>query len=627
MGFQVSPGVQVKEIDLTNVIPAVSTSIGAIAGAFQWGPVGEIITVGSEKQLVSRFGKPNNDTFKAFMPAASFLKYGKSLRVVRADASEDVTFTVDEITAWATEDIKDDIYGNAITSVDQIFAGPAKNASSGVSHKTIPNDGAFENGVWSDLIGSWAAKFPGAIANGLKVFVVQDGDRATKQITEDSAKAAFETASTALNTAYDGGVAATITAAKAAYATAKAAYETASFDMAIIDQFDIDPETNELNVAVVDVTGNFGLENGVLEKYALLSTSETSVGTDGSNNYFVEVINLQSNYIRSVDSTDTSLEFSVELVGGTVGTTTNALRSTQTTTLDIGDLTTGFKFFEDPETVDVNLIIQGSSDYVGASHGLANQLIALASTRKDCVAFVSPPLAASKQNLNAMDDVIEWADKLTSSSYGVIDSTALYVYDKYSDLYRWISASGAVAGLCAKTDDVADPWWSPAGFNRGQLFGVTKLAFNPKHFERDELYKKRINPIVTFPGEGTLLYGDKTAQSKPSAFDRINVRRLFIVLEKAIATAAKYQLFEFNDEFTRAQFRNMVEPFLRDVKGRRGLYDFHVVCDETNNTGQVIDTNQFIADIYIKPARSINFMTLNFIATRTGVEFSEIIGK
>ena len=627
MGFQVSPGVQVKEIDLTNVIPAVSTSIGAIAGAFQWGPVGEIITVGSEKQLVSRFGEPNNDTYQSFMPAASFLKYGKSLRVVRADASEDVTFTDAEITAWATEDIKDDIYGNAITSVDQIFAGPAKNASSGVSHKTIPNDGAFENGVWSDLIGSWAAKFPGAIANGLKVFVVQDGDRATKQITEDSAKAAFETASTALNTAYDGGVAATITAAKAAYATAKAAYETASFDMAIIDQFDIDPETNELNVAVVDVTGNFGLENGVLEKYALLSTSETSVGTDGSNNYFVEVINLQSNYIRSVDSTDTSLEFSVELVGGTVGTTTNALRSTQTTTLDIGDLTSGFGFFADTETVDVNLIIQGSSDYVGASHGLANQLIALASTRKDCVAFVSPPLAASKQNPDAMDDVIEWADKLTSSSYGVIDSTALYVYDKYSDLYRWISASGAVAGLCAKTDDVADPWWSPAGFNRGQLFGVTKLAFNPKHFERDELYKKRINPIVTFPGEGTLLYGDKTAQSKPSAFDRINVRRLFIVLEKAIATAAKYQLFEFNDEFTRAQFRNMVEPFLRDVKGRRGLYDFHVVCDETNNTGQVIDTNQFIADIYIKPARSINFMTLNFIATRTGVEFSEIIGK
>jgi phage tail sheath protein FI len=637
MGFQVSPGVQVKEIDLTNVIPAVSTSIGAIAGAFQWGPVGEIITVGSEKELVSRFGKPNNDTYQAFMPAASFLKYGRSLRVIRADASVDATFTQTEIDAWATEDIRKDIYGENITSEDQILAGPAKNASSGVSHETIPNDAAFEAGVWSDLIGSWAAKFPGAIANGMEVFVVQASDRENYQQLENTAETTFLNAADALNLAYNGGDTVTITAAKVAYKAAKAAYETASFNMAIIDQFDIDPDpadTNgdfEVNIAVVDVKGMFGIENGVLEKYALLSTSETSLGADGSNNYFVEVINSQSNYIRSVDTSKTALQFNEALVGGTVGTSVAADNSgtwmTPTKSLDIGDLTTGFGFFADTETVDVSLIIQGTSDYVGASHGLANQLIALATTRKDCVAFVSPPIATTKQNPNATTDLIEWADKLTSSSYGVIDSTALYVYDKYSDLYRWISASGAVAGLCAKTDDVADPWWSPAGFNRGQLFGVTKLAFNPKHFERDELYKKRINPIVTFPGEGTLLYGDKTAQSKPSAFDRINVRRLFIVLEKAIATAAKYQLFEFNDEFTRAQFRNMVEPFLRDVKGRRGLYDFHVVCDETNNTGQVIDTNQFIADIYIKPARSINFMTLNFIATRTGVEFSEIIGK
>ena len=190
----------------------------------------------------------------------------------------------------------------------------------------------------------------------------------------------------------------------------------------------------------------------------------------------------------------------------------------------------------------------------------------------------------------------------------------------------YIPACGHVAGLCANTDDVAEPWFSPAGYNRGQLLGITKLAYNPKQADRDELYKARINPIVSFPGQGTLLFGDKTAQSKPSAFDRINVRRLFIVLEKAIATAAKYQLFELNDEFTRSMFRNMTEPFLRDVKGRRGVTDFLVVCDETNNTGQVIDANRFVADIYIKPARSINFITLNFIATRTGVEFSEIVG-
>mgnify|MGYP006152208453 CR=1 FL=1 len=539
MGFQVSPGVQVKEIDLTNVIPAVSTSIGAIAGAFQWGPVGEIITVGSEKELVSRFGKPNNDTFSYFMPAASFLKYGRSLRVVRADATG----------------------ASASTAALNASSGNGDPATS--TNVTVGNDDVFDDGNLTTLdetVGSWIAKFPGAMGNGLTVNVVKS------TTTPDN----------------------------------------------ITDLFDTLPDADEIHVAVVDSLGNFGQVGVVIETFAFLSTVEGTVGTDGTNNYFVDVINATSRYIRSNPFTGFDLAASV-LSGGTASPA-----------LDLGDLKDGFDLFADTETVDVNLIIQGPAN---ANRDLANHLIALATTRKDCVAFVSPPIATTKQNPNATTDLITWADGLTSSSYGVIDSTALYVYDKYADVYRWISASGAVAGLCAKTDDVADPWWSPAGFNRGQLFGVTKLAFNPKHFERDELYKKRINPIVTFPGEGTLLYGDKTAQSKPSAFDRINVRRLFIVLEKAIATAAKYQLFEFNDEFTRAQFRNMVEPFLRDVKGRRGLYDFHVVCDETNNTGQVIDTNQFIADIYIKPARSINFMTLNFIATRTGVEFSEIIGK
>jgi phage tail sheath protein FI len=201
------------------------------------------------------------------------------------------------------------------------------------------------------------------------------------------------------------------------------------------------------------------------------------------------------------------------------------------------------------------------------------------------------------------------------------------VYDKYNDAYRWIPACGHIAGLCAYTDNVADAWFSPAGFNRGSLLGVTKIAFNPKQADRDTLYKAGVNPIVAFPGQGITLYGDKTTLSKPSAFDRINVRRLFITLEKAISTAAKFQLFELNDEFTRSMFRNMVEPFLRDVQGRRGITDFKVVCDSTNNTGDIIDRNEFRADIYIKPARSINFITLNFIATRTGVDFSELVGK
>ncbi|MCP4124975.1 MAG: hypothetical protein GY751_24805, partial [Bacteroidetes bacterium] len=199
--------------------------------------------------------------------------------------------------------------------------------------------------------------------------------------------------------------------------------------------------------------------------------------------------------------------------------------------------------------------------------------------------------------------------------------------DKYNDKYRWVPLNGDIAGLCARTDNNRDAWWSPAGYNRGQVKSVVKLAYNPQKAHRDALYQKQINPVVTFPGQGTILFGDKTQQTRPSAFDRLNVRRLFIVLEKAIATAAKFSLFEFNDEFTRAQFRNMVEPFLRDVQGRRGITDFKVVCDDTNNTGSVIDRNEFVGDIYIKPSRSINFIQLNFIAVSTGVDFSEVVGK
>ena len=242
------------------------------------------------------------------------------------------------------------------------------------------------------------------------------------------------------------------------------------------------------------------------------------------------------------------------------------------------------------------------------------------------MAFVSPPIEDTVNVSDPATEVKNFADSLTSSSYASCDSSAVYVYDKYNDKFRYIGAAGLVAGLCANTDNVADSWFSPAGVDRGQLLGVSKLAFNPKKADRDKLYKAKVNPLVSFPGQGTILFGDKTLLAKPSAFDRINVRRLFITLEKSISTAAKAQLFEFNDEFTRAQFRNLVEPFLRDVKGRRGLTDFQVICDETNNTGQVIDANRFVADIFIKPARSINFITLNFVATRTGVEFSEIAG-
>jgi hypothetical protein len=294
--------------------------------------------------------------------------------------------------------------------------------------------------------------------------------------------------------------------------------------------------------------------------------------------------------------------------------------------VSVGDYTTALDVLADAETVDVNLLF---SQTQGSDVVIPRKVQEVCEGRKDCIGFISPPTSLTKLTGKTTSGSVEkfFANDLNiNSNYVVFDSSPLYVYNKYNDSYQYIQAAGHMAGLCARTDDTNDPWWSPAGYNRGQLLGITKLKFNPTQAQRDELYKSRINPIVSFPGQGTLLFGDKTGQSKPSAFDRINVRRLFIVLEKAIATAAKYQLFELNDEFTRAMFRNMVEPFLRDVKGRRGIYDFLVKCDETNNTGEVIDTNRFVADIYIKPAKSINFMTLNFIATRTGVEFSEIAG-
>ena len=305
----------------------------------------------------------------------------------------------------------------------------------------------------------------------------------------------------------------------------------------------------------------------------------------------------------------------------------------------LGEKTKAYDLFKNTEKVDVNLVLGGPSVTVNSSSfGTAGDefdtygtmITDLVELRKDCVAFLSPARGAvvniateERQTSN----VKKCFDTLPSSSYVVYDSGYKYMFDKFNDVFRFVPLNGDVAGVCANTDRVADPWFSPGGYNRGNIRGAVKVAYNPQQADRDILYRARINPVVDFPGQGVVLFGDKTALTRPSAFDRINVRRLFLVLEKAIATAAKFQLFEFNDEFTRAQFRNLVEPFLRDVQGRRGLTDFQVVCDSTNNTGEIIDRNEFVADIFIKPARSINFITLNFVAVRTGVEFSEIIGQ
>ena len=570
MAFQVSPGVQVKEIDATSVVPAVSTSIGGFAGAFNWGPVEEVRLVSSEDNMASVFSTPDDNTAKYFLTAASFLKYGNALKIVR------------------------------------VVDSTANNASAaGDTTLLIKNEDSYDSTTFTlTTQGPWVAKYPGELGNSLKVEVC-------------SLSASFAAWTHAGQ--FD--------AAPGTSEFAKGLGKTVAKD--------------ELHIAVIDEDGAFsGTPGTVLETFGFLSQGSDAKDSSGTSIYYKNVINNQSKYIwfadhdviagespsGLLDAGDTIASLSptgvfanhsavrtFDLTGGVDGNAPTA-----------GNIATGFDLLEDSETIDVNLLF-AHPDANGVNT-IAADLISIAESRKDCMAFISPPLADSVNSSTPATDVKEYADTLNSTSYASLDSGAVYVYDKYNDVYRWIGSAGLCAGLCANADNVADSWFSPAGVNRGQLLGVTKLAYNPTKAQRDELYKARVNPLVSFPGQGTMLFGDKTLLSRPSAFDRINVRRLFIVLEKAISTAAKAQLFEFNDEFTRAQFRNLLEPFLRDVKGRRGVTDFLVICDESNNTGQVIDSNRFVADIFIKPSRSINFITLNFIATRTGVDFSEVAG-
>ena len=584
MGFQVSPGVDVNEINATNVIPAVSTSIGGFVGSFSWGPCDEIVTVGSENGLANIFGTPSLTNAKHFLTAAGFLKYGNNLKTVR------------------------------------VVDTAARNASGGSTQTLVKNKDVHDALSSFTNQGLFIARYPGILGNAITVEIcyAKAGNAGFSNWT--TYKDLFDTAPGTSDYAKNIKVGQGLTAANAAL----------FFD--------------EVHIAVIDASGAItGTPGTVLETYPFLSVASDAKDTSGSSIYYKDVINTKSQYVFtalddtngtdadathlnsgssvsasaasvvntaiSVTATEADLRPQTVLVGGVDAI--DALGTVMVTALgDSGP-------FADAETVDVSLLFA-----FPLTAEVNNTMLNTAARRKDCMAMLAPPIDNGTTSALA----VTYATGLTSTSYAAVCSTNGQVYDKYNDQYVWIGLGGHMAGLCAGTDDVADPWFSPAGFTRGQIFGVTKLAYAPNQANRDDLYKARVNPIVAFPGEGTVLYGDKTLEAKPNAFDRINVRRLFIVLEKAIATAAKYQLFEFNDEFTRAMFKNMTEPFLRDVKGRRGITDFLVKCDGENNTGNIIDTNQFVADIYIKPARSINFIKLNFIATRTGVDFSEIAG-
>lgn len=604
MPFQISPGVNVSEIDLTTVVPAVATTEGAIAGVFSWGPVNERVLVGSEVELVRTFGRPTDDNFKTFFTAANFLAYADALYVVRVASNTAVT-------ASANSDYFEAAYpgtlGNSI-SVAYVDAEGWESANSG-----------------SDTIVIEAGASSGVI-EGSNTYAtdIEAGDVLTLSNGQQLVVASA-VANTVTTTEGTGNTAVTITTElteltfENRYIGATSVNTTFTFDWGYKDQFINPPSANSLHVVVYDNDGGItGTKGTIIEKYEDLSTDQNAKYYDGSTRFVDDALEFRSNWIRR---SNTAISFSnplseyIDMTGGTNGDAED-----DETLLD--ELVKGYDLFQTPDEVDISLVLAGNPREIALTNYIIDNVV---EKRRDCVLFVSPK-TTSVSSYDAQD-LVDAVNGLNSSSYMVVDTGYRYQYDKYNDKYRWTPLNGDIAGLCARTDDQRDPWYSPAGYNRGFVKNVVKLALNPTKAERDLLYKSGINPVITQGGQGTLLFGDKTYLNQPSAFDRINVRRLFIVLEKAIAIASKRSLFEFNDEFTRAQFRNLVEPYLRDVQGRRGIYDFRVVCDATNNTPEVIDRNEFIGDIYIKPARSINFIQLNFIAVRTGVEFSEIVGR
>jgi phage tail sheath protein FI len=720
MPFQLSPGVAVVEKDFTSIVPAVSSSVGAFAGTFAWGPVLAPTTISSENELVRLFGKPSDANAQSFFTAANFLSYTNNLLLVRADTvnhrnavstqtgtvtaiAMDVTGSgYDSVPTVTFEDPETEggvtaagtavLSGGGVTGVSGIvggsgytsatvtfsapqraggttatgtvtvedgevtaivitgagtgyttaptatIAGDGTNASVGsttistssITGITITNAGSgylnaptitiedpvsgttaeatativvggvkinnsddylstYANGA--GLVGEWAARFPGSLGNSLKVSIADSASFAAWAY-----KAEFDAApSTSTLAASVGG------------------------------------SGDELHVIVIDEDGLWtGTQGAVLEKFAFVSKASDGKKPDGTNNYYKDVVNARSEYIYWMDHTTGGSNWGTSAAAKTFATISSAITRSLSGGVDDltatdGQLQTAYATFADDSQYDISLVMLGDASATVATYVINN----ICETRLDCIAFVSPKNVDTGDIIigsgsTATNAIIAYRNALPSTSYAVMDSGYKYQYDRYNDKYRFIPLNADIAGLCARTDYTNDPWFSPGGLNRGQVKNVVKLAHNPTKTDRDNLYKAGVNPVVNFPGEGTVLFGDKTLLAKPSAFDRINVRRLFIVMEKAIATAAKFQLFEFNDGFTRAQFKNLVEPFLRDVQGRRGITDFVVKCDESNNTGEVIDRNEFVADIFVKPNRSINFITLTFVAARSAINFSEI---
>jgi hypothetical protein len=774
MAFQVSPGINISEIDLTTTIPALATTVGAMGGVFRWGPVGKFILVDSENILAARYGMPTNNNYETFYTAANFLAYGNALYVSRAAVTTGFSNTVSAASANLNSNSTVILTGNThgvqaghavvgagipdgtfvttvtanTTALEVVLSANATSSTDAqlnffantLALNAVANSGVIEfadcivknaddfedkgpaNAAFTNT--QFVARYPGDLGNSLRVAVCDSANQYARTINPFSNSSVGGVASTyRLDQLAAAGITINVNSAVAnvfltwnslastlTYAETKNAANTILQSLSVGDYIELGNTTtgtqtlkikslpaitsedtstqayfavtfedtwnraqnftgntisrdwefyntvstapgtsryltdrsltavDQVSVVVIDEDGKFsGTPGTVLEVYENLSRATDAIGEDGTTAFYKTVINDNSRYVwatndraeapsaaaASIANSTATLPYSKSFVAGRDGITES--------TATVSALAAAYDLFADAATVDVSLIMTGKA--VGGTNGeqLANYLIDnIADTRKDCVVFVSPQkedvVGAAVEGAQAAN-IVTFRQSLRNSSYAFIDSGYKYQYDKYNDVYRYVPLNGDIAGLTARSDNLRDPWYSPAGYNRGQIKNLVKLAYSPSKKDCDVLYKNDINPVITQPGQGTVLFGDKTALGRPSAFDRINVRRLFIVLEKTIATAANQMLFEFNDEFTRAQFLNLIEPFLRDVQGRRGITDFRVVCDETNNTPEIIDTNRFVGDIYIKPAKSINFIQLNFVAVRSGVEFNEVVGQ
>ena len=741
---QSSPGVVVQERDLTTITTLTTANTGVIAAPFELGPVEEIKTIGTERELVATFGEPNEYNYEYWYTAAQFLSYGGLLKAVRTDSSalknavntgtavkiknlqdyETTYLNGSNTWKWAarTPGTKGNSIGIFITDAgaDQIAVVPAP--GSGNDHEFVATEAlsatsgaagkVFKYSVLltvGSVVGSFVPGTTTTISIGGSAQTVNvlayDADNGKIEIGIPSGGvtgiiADGQTITQGSNTAVIGtsGIERRVYIVKDKgsidFAAADSITDTNSTAVSIssvrveYDEREYLPSQKWVNVAPRPGTSSFATANGgfrdemhilvidvdgkitgnagtLLERYIGVSKASDSKSSVGEANYYVEVIQQKSEYIYwgehetglfDVDSASgvfggastVSFDLFLSSAGSTdypAGATTVGSKANATYyyrlesgadyavgsgeyTVAQGDVTTAYGLLEDPESQTIDFILTGpSGSDDAAALAKITSLVSIVEERRDCMLFVSPRrgnLIGVSSAATQTDNLIAFFDQLPSSNYMVFDSGYKYIYDKYNDVYRYVPCNGDIAGLCLQTTEVSEPWFSPAGFQRGVIRNAIKLAFTPNKTQRDRLYSARVNPVVSFPGQGIVLFGDKTAQGFASAFDRINVRRLFLTIERVISGAAKAQLFEQNDETQRGFFLNIVEPYLRDVQGRRGVTDFLVKCDESNNPPESVDRGEFNAEIFVKPTRTINYITLTFVATRTGVAFTEV---